>query len=83
MKFQKDPDPIIDRYNPYTKGNSDANAPRPPSPTPWLASNFSVVKGSFKETKTEEGGSVSSGLSEDQVKDIIEKVKKEHKKKSS
>jgi len=82
-KFQKDPDPIIDRYNPYTKKEVDPNVPRPPSPTPWLASNFSVVKGDFKETKAEEGAGGQSGLSEEQVKDIIEKVKNEHKRKST
>lgn len=81
-KFKKDPDPIIDRYNPYSKQGSDPNAPRPPSPTPWLASNFSVVKGDFKETKEEESGTAQSGMSEQQVREIIEKVKSDHKKKT-
>ncbi|OGI20466.1 MAG: hypothetical protein A3B68_02990 [Candidatus Melainabacteria bacterium RIFCSPHIGHO2_02_FULL_34_12] len=82
-KLQKDTDPIIDRYNPYTNKTNDPDAPRAPSPTPWLASNFSVVKGDFKESKQEEGSGISSGLSEQQVKDIIEKIKTEHKRKST
>jgi hypothetical protein len=80
-KFQKVTDPIIDRYNPYQSNPKDPNIPRPPSPTPWLAPNFSVVGGDFQETNKDEVGT-QGGLSEDQVKDIIEKVKKEHKKKS-
>lgn len=82
-KLQKDSDPIIDRYNPYSGQASDQNTPRPPSPTPWLAPNFSVVKGDFKESKQEEGISTTNGLSDDQVKDIIEKIKGEHKRKST
>lgn len=82
-KLQKDADPIIDRYNPYNKELQNPDAPRPPSPTPWLAPNFTVVKGDFKETKQEEGSSGTGGLSDQQVKDIIEKIKTEHKKKSS
>ncbi len=83
-KLQKDTDPIIDRYNPYSSGEVvDQNTPRPPSPTPWLASNFSIVKGDFQEAKQEEGATSSSGLSEQQVKDIIEKIKTEHKRKST
>ncbi len=83
-KLQKDTDPIIDRYNPYSSGVViDHNTPRPPSPTPWLAPNFSIVKGDFQEAKQEEGTTSSSGLSEEQVKDIIEKIKTEHKRKST
>ena len=82
-KLQKDSDPIIDRYNPYNQQTKNPNAPRPPSPTPWLAPSFSVVKGDFKETKQEEGEGTTSGLSDQQVKDIIEKIKGEHKKKST
>ena len=82
-KLQKDTDPIIDRYNPYSQEVIDPNTPRPPSPTPWLAPNFSVVKGDFQETKQEEGQGITSGLSEQQVKDIIEKIKTEHKRKST
>jgi DNA repair exonuclease SbcCD ATPase subunit len=84
-KLQKDADPIIDRYNPYSSQASNPNAPRPPSPTPWLAPNFTVVKGDFKETKqnNEDGSSNIGGLSDDQVKDIIEKIKGEHKRKST
>jgi len=82
-KLQKDTDPIIDRYNPYHQQAANPNAPRPPSPTPWLAPNFSVVKGDFKETMHEEGQGISSGLSDEQVKDIIEKIKTEHKRKST
>lgn len=82
-KLQKDSDPIIDRYNPYSGQTEDQNTPRPPSPTPWLAPNFSVVKGDFKESKQEEGINTTSGLSDDQVKDIIEKIKGEHKRKST
>ena len=81
-KLQKDTDPIIDRYNPYSQPNIDPNVPRPPSPTPWLAPNFSVVKGDFKETKQDESGGTSAGLSDNQVKEIIEKIKSEHKKKA-
>ena len=80
-KLQKESDPIINRYNPYQQEISP-NAPRPPSPTPWLASNFTIRKGEFQETK-EEGSASSSGLSDQQVKDIIEKIKSEHKKKST
>ena len=82
-KLQKDSDPIIDRYNPYNEETANPNAPRPPSPTPWLASNFSVVKGDFKQSKQDEGAGTSSGLSDQQVKDIIEKIKTEHKRKST
>ena len=82
-KLQKDTDPIIDRYNPYNQQVVDSNSPRPPSPTPWLAPSFSVVKGDFQETKQQEGQGASSGLSDEQVKDIIEKIKGEHKKKST
>ena len=81
-KLQKDTDPIIDRYNPYTQEN-DLTIPRPPSPTPWLAPNFSIVKGDFQQSKQEEGTSTTSGLSDQQVKDIIEKIKNEHKRKST
>jgi hypothetical protein len=79
-KLQKETDPIIDRYNPYSS-KTDPNIPRVPSPTPWLAPSFSVVKGDFQETKQEEGTSTSSGLTDQQVKDIIEKIKSEHKRK--
>ncbi len=79
-KLQKDTDPIIDRYNPYSQ---QSNEPRPPSPTPWLASNFSIVKGDFQESKDQEGEGTSSGLSDEQVKGIIEKIKTEHKRKST
>ena len=83
-KLQKDTDPIIDRYNPYTQQTIDPDAPRPPSPTPWLAPSFSVVKGDFQQTRQqEEGEGSTSGLSEQQVKDIIEKIKTEHKRKST
>ncbi len=82
-KLQKDTDPIIDRYNPYNQQGSQSDVPRAPSPTPWLASSFSVVKGDFKETKHDDGEGTSSGLSDDQVKDIIEKIKIEHKRKST
>ncbi len=82
-KLQKDTDPIIDRYNPYSQQAVDQDTPRPPSPTPWLAPSFSVVKGDFQETKQEEGQGTSSGLSDEQVKDIIEKIKGEHKRKST
>ena len=82
-KLQKDSDPIIDRYNPYAQEVIDPDAPRPPSPTPWLAPSFSVVKGDFKETGQEESSGTSSGLSDQQVKDIIEKIKNEHKRKST
>ncbi len=82
-KLQKDTDPIIDRYNPYNQQVVDPDAPRPPSSTPWLAPSFSVVKGDFQETKQEEGQGTSSGLSDQQVKDIIEKIKTEHKRKST
>lgn len=78
-KLKKDTDPIIDRYNPYS-GTGGVDIPRAPSPTPWLTSSFKVVGGDFKETKPGEGASAQSGLSEDQVKEIIEKVKNEHKK---
>ncbi|KAF0215229.1 MAG: hypothetical protein FD167_5219, partial [bacterium] len=80
-KLQKDTDPIIDRYNPYSE-TSEPGTPRPPSPTPWLASNFSIVKGDFQESKQGEAGT-TSGLSDEQVKDIIEKIKGEHKRKST
>lgn len=82
-KLRKDTDPIIDRYNPYSPQESDPNAPRPPSPTPWLTSNFSVVKGDFQESKQDDDTATSSGLSDQQVKDIIEKIKSEHKRKST
>ncbi len=82
-KLQKDTDPIIDRYNPYGSATQSPDTPRAPSPTPWLAPNFSVVKGDFKETKQNEGEGTSSGLSDQQVKDIIEKIKTEHKRKST
>lgn len=82
-KLQRDTDPIIDRYNPYSQQRKDPNAPRPPSPTPWLAPSFSIVKGDFQESKDNEGEGTSSGLSDEQVKDIIEKIKSEHKKKST
>ena len=82
-KLQKDSDPIIDRYNPYTSEVKDLNTPRPPSPTPWLAPNFSIVKGDFKEAKQQEEGTTTTGLSEQQVKDIIEKIKTEHKRKTT
>ena len=82
-KLQKDVDPIIGRYNPYNQQSKDPDAPRAPSPTPWLKSNFSVVKGDFKETGEEGNEGTTSGLSEQQVKDIIDRVKGEHKKKSS
>ena len=82
-KLQKDTDPIIDRYNPYNQQVADPDAPRPPSSTPWLAPSFSVVKGDFQETRQEDGQGTSSGLSEQQVKDIIEKIKTEHKRKST
>ena len=81
-KLKKDTDPIIDRYNPY-QHLSESNTPRPLSPTPWLKPNFSVVKGDFKETRQGEGEAATSGLSDDQVKEIIEKVKNEHKRKST
>ena len=81
--MEKDTDPIIDRYNPYSQQVRNPDAPRPPSPTPWLAPSFSVVKGDFKETKQEDGEGTSSGLSDQQVKDIIEKIKTEHKRKST
>ncbi len=79
-KLQKDTDPIIDRYNPYSQ---QSNEPRPPSPTPWLASNFSIVKGDFQESKDQDGKGTSSGLSDEQVKGIIDKIKTEHKRKST
>lgn len=82
-KLQKDSDPIIDRYNPYSGRQIEPTVPRSPSPTPWLAPSFSVVKGDFQETKQEEGTSTSSGLTDEQVKDIIEKIKSEHKRKST
>ncbi len=82
-KLQKDSDPIIDRYNPYQQEVKDSTTPRPPSTTPWLASSFSIVKGDFKESKQEEGTGITSGLSDEQVKDIIEKIKNDHKKKST
>ncbi|OGI08438.1 MAG: hypothetical protein A3I68_05740 [Candidatus Melainabacteria bacterium RIFCSPLOWO2_02_FULL_35_15] len=82
-KLQKDTDPIIDRYNPYSQQVAGPNTPRPPSPTPWLAPSFSIVKGDFQETKQQEGQGISGGLSDEQVKDIIEKIKGEHKKKST
>lgn len=81
-KLRKDADPIIDRYNPYSE-ETDPSAPRPPSPTPWLAPSFSVIKGDFQETKEEGSSAISSGLSDEQVKDIIEKIKSEHKRKST
>ena len=82
-KLQKDADPIIDRYNPYTQKVENPDAPRPPSPTPWMATSFRVRKGEFEETKQEEGQGASSGLSDDQVKGIIEKIKNEHKRKTT
>ena len=82
-KLQKDSDPIIDRYNPYNEQGEESSAPRAPSPTPWLASNFSVVKGDFQQSKQNEGQGTSSGLSDQQVKDIIDKIKTEHKRKST
>lgn len=81
-KLKKDTDPIIDRYNPYAEGAASSGSPRPPSPTPWLAPSFKVVGGDFKETQPGESGGTQGGLTEDQVKEIIEKVKQEHKKKS-
>ena len=79
-KIQKETDPIIDRYNPYENEANNPNAPRPPSPTPWLAPNFSIVEGDFKETDQDDTAT-QGGLSEEQVKNIIEKVKNDHKKK--
>ena len=82
-KLQRDVDPILDRYNPYKQESADPNTPRPPSPTPWLASSFKVEKGSIKETNQQEGEGTTGGLSDQQVKDIIEKIKSEHKRKST
>lgn len=82
-KLQKDSDPIIDRYNPYTQEVKGTDSPKPPSPTPWLSTSFEVVGGKFRETKQEEGLGTTSGLSDQQVKDIIEKIKIEHKRKST
>lgn len=82
-KLQKDSDPIIDRYNPYSPENIKSDSPGLSSPTPWLAPSFSVVKGDFKEAKQDDDPGTSSGLSEQQVKEIIEKIKNEHKKKST
>ena len=79
-KIQKDSDPIIDRYNPYE--TADTKNPRPPSATPWLASRFSVKGGQFEEAK-EENEITSGNLTDDQVQKIIEKIKNEHKRKSS
>lgn len=81
-KLQKDTDPIIDRYNPYQQSTS-SETPRPPSSTPWLTSNFRIEKGDFKQANHAEGSASSSGLSDEQVKDIIEKIKNEHKRKST
>jgi len=81
-KLQKEKDPIIDRYNPYTKA-ADPDTSEQPSSTPWDTESFSIVGGEIKKTKLGEGSGIQGGLSEEQVKEIIQKIKNEHKRKST
>lgn len=71
--------PRDERFNPY---HDSGEILRAPSDTPWEGANFKVVEGSFL-SHTEQDSLETKGPSEEEVKQIIEKIRLEHKTRKS